>query len=173
LPFFVSLEDFVFSFSLGGLTWLLATWPVHPRIVLNIRPPTLLLRYFTFSVLAATLTIGASLLKSKPMYGHLLPIVGVGLVAFYLRPALWRVAVWGLAGYTLVHFVLLKAALTLTPSSAGIWQVASLWGPKLWAIPLDEIVWSAAVGAVWPVSVAYVFDARLVLPDQLGRPVTD
>jgi hypothetical protein len=172
-PFFASLEDFVYSFAIGGLVWLLGTWPLHRRMVLNIRPRCLLPRYLVFSVLAATLTIGASLLESKPMNGYLLPMVGVGLVALYLRPALWRVAVWGLAGYTLVHFVLLKAALTLTPSSAGIWQVASLWGPKLWAIPLDEIVWSAAFGAVWPVAVGYVFDARLVLPDQLSRPVTD
>jgi hypothetical protein len=81
-PFFVSLEDFVYAFAVGGLVWLLGTWPLHRRMVLNIRPGTLLPRYFMFSVLAATLTIGASLLESKPMYGCLLPIVGVGLVVF-------------------------------------------------------------------------------------------
>jgi hypothetical protein len=172
-PFFVSLEDFVYSFAIGGLAWLLGTWPVHTRMVLNIRPRRLLLRYFMGCVLAATLTIGASLLESKPMYGYLLPVVGVGLVVFYLRPALYRVGVWGLAGYALLHFALLKASFTLTPSFAGTWHVVSLWGPKLWAIPLDEIAWSAAVGAVWPASISYVFDARLVLPDQRGRQASE
>jgi len=32
-------------------------------------------------------------------------------------------------------------------------------------VPLEEIVWAFGYGAVWPLLMAYVFDARLVLPD--------
>jgi len=166
---FVGPEDFAFSFALGGLAWLLGVWPVHRRMVLNIRPRILLRRYLLLSALAATLTFGAPLLEMRPISGLLVPILTIGLVVLSLRPALWIVAVSGLPGYAILHFAILRTAFTLTPSWARAWHSASLWGPRLWAIPLDEIVWSVAVSAVLPVFTAYLFDARMLLPDQQSR----
>jgi hypothetical protein len=65
--------------------------------------------------------------------------------------------------------MILRTAFTLTPVWAAAWNVRSLWGPKFWGIPADEIAWSAVFGAIWPVFTAYVFDARLLLPDQHSR----
>jgi len=43
-PTYVSLEDFIFSFASAGLTWLVATWPLHRRVRLHIRARRLLLQ---------------------------------------------------------------------------------------------------------------------------------
>jgi len=116
--------------------------------------------------------MGAFLLDSKPMPRTLIPVIVVGLLLLYLRPSLWMLALSGLIGYTLVHGVILRTAFTLTPVWADAWNVRGLWGPKFWAIPVDEIVWSAVFGAIWPIFTAYLFNARLLLPDQAGRLVS-
>jgi len=166
----VSPEDFLFVFTIGGLSWLLATWPLRQRLAVDTEPKGLLRRYTLVSGLAFPLSLGTLLLEVKPMSYTLVPIVVGGFVFVALRPALSLLAVPGMAGYTLVHCVVLKSAFALTPSFASSWNAPNLWGPTLWGIPVDEIIWAAAFGAVWPVFVAYVFNARFHFLDRLSRP---
>jgi hypothetical protein len=162
----IGAEDLVYACAIGGISWLLATWPFRHRIVLNISPRRAAWRFLVFIVMGVPLNLGLVWLHVKPMFCILAPNLVAGLLLLRLRPAFWRAAVLGMAGYTVVHVACLKIAFALMPSFAASWNRGSLWGPKPWGIPLDEIVWSAAFGAVWPLFTAYVFDAVL-LPDPL------
>jgi hypothetical protein len=42
------------------------------------------------------------------------------------------------------------------------WNPHNLWGPRLFGVPVEEVAWALAYGAVWPLFMAYVFDARPV-----------
>lgn len=167
----VSPEDFLFAFTIGGISWLLATFLWRDRLAHRAEPRNLLQRYTLVSAVGLPLSLGTLLLEVKPMSYTLVPILVAGSVFLILRPALWRFAVPGMAGYAAVHAALLKVSFAVTPSFVESWNATNLWGPTVWGVPLDEIIWASAFGAVWPVFAAYVFDVTLLPPERAAQPV--
>ncbi len=102
------------------------------------------------------------------MSAMLVPMITVGSALILMRPELLLPAATGLLGCPVIHVIILKTAYILAPASSGYWLKPALYGPAPWGIPLDEIVWSAAFGAVWPLIAASSLDVRITG----GRPVT-
>src|SRR5262249_36844764 len=80
----------------------------------------------------------------------------------WLCGSLWPVAVAGAIGYAVCYPVLLGVAFFILPDFHRQWNTAKLWGLYWFGVPLEEIVLSVGFGALWPFSLAYAFDARLV-----------
>jgi hypothetical protein len=169
----VSPEDILFCFTSGGMAWILATMPLGKRLRLNPRPGFIMSRYSLSCAVGLLMYLAVKALNAKPMLLLLLPVSAAGILLLWLRPGYWRISAFGLFGCTLVHFLLVKTSFALTPSFSQSWNASNLWGPILWGVPLDELVWSAAAGAVWPMCMAYAFDTRWVLPHQNDRMVFD
>jgi hypothetical protein len=161
VEFVAGPEDVILGLACGGLVWLLAAWPLRHRINLApaLRPS--FRRYMQCSVVG--LGVGVVLLQCpvRPMTYTIVPILAVGLMVLYLRRDFWPLALTGAAGFTLFYVVLLRASFTVLPGFYSQWNTANLWGPHVGGLPLDEIAWAAACGAVWPLMMAYVLGVRL------------
>ena len=159
--FLAGPEDVILGFACGGLVWLMAAWPLRNRITVSLAPWPLLKRYGVCSALG--LAAGAVLFRCpvRPMTYTIVPILTVGLAVLWVRRDLWPLAVTGTAGFTALYCLALRAAFAVMPGFFDQWNAANLWGPQVAGLPVDEIAWAAACGAVWPLMAAYVLDARL------------
>jgi hypothetical protein len=65
-----------------------------------------------------------------------------------------------MAAFTSMYTIIFFITITLWPEFIGQWNTENLWGISVIGIPLEEIVWAAAYGGVWPTMMAYVFDIK-------------
>jgi hypothetical protein len=162
LPFWISIEDFIFAFASTGLATMSAFWPVRHRLTWEIQPGKVMSRYLTFILAFSPVAAICSFLDFKPMTSMLLPIIFAGMTLIWLRPQHWITAAAGCSGFTIIHMMVLKLSFKVTPDFAGSWSFFNLWGLQFSGIPLDEIMWAVAFGAIWPLFIAYLLDVRLV-----------
>jgi hypothetical protein len=175
VAFGVGVEDVLFNFGVGGISWLAATWPVRDRLVLDIRVRRMLSR----TAIGFPLGLGPLLL---------LPCLGVGVssamvcsIAFFalslllLERTMWRVALTGAIGFALFYALTMAVAFRALPGFLSQWSHASLWGHRVCGVPLDEVAWALVYGAAWPTAVGFVFQARLshshLVPSRVARRV--
>jgi hypothetical protein len=139
----------------------MAAWPLRDRITFSPALWPSLKRYITCSVVG--LAAGAVLFQCpvRPMTYTILPILAVGLMVLWIRRDLWRLAAAGAVGFTVLYAGLLRGAFAVLPGFFDQWNAANLWGPRVAGLPVDEIAWAAACGAVWPLMMAYVMGVRL------------
>lgn len=158
------VEDLLFSFSSGGLAWLLAASLLGSRIEAAIEPRKVLVRFAAFAV--PGVVAGALLWKSGlgPMDAALaVAVVSAAVLAFRQRGLLHLSAAGG-AGFGILYSAVLKGAYALWPRFADQWSAAGSWGLSVLGLPLEEVVWATGGGAVWPLFVAYLVDARVAGP---------
>jgi hypothetical protein len=58
------------------------------------------------------------------------------------------------------YFVLIRYAFAVFPNLVHQWNFANLSGIAIDGVPLEEILWSLAFGAVYPLLMLYLFDAK-------------
>jgi len=159
-----SPEDFLFCLATGGISMLLATVPFRGRIVSHADPRISLKRSLIGLSLGALIFGGSFFLPFKPMTNLLTPILLMGFLVLVMIPRLWKIGLAGMLGFTSVYLVFIKTCFVLAPGFIFSWTPGNLWGPAFWGIPLDEIAWAAAFGAIWPLSIVYALDIRLMEP---------
>jgi len=153
-------EDILFSFASGGLTWLLAVSLSGARIEADIEPRMVLARFSAYAV--PGVTAGALLWWRGlgPMDATIaVAVVAAATLAWRQRSVL-RLSAAGALGFGILYPAVLKGAYTLWPLFPDQWSSTGSWGLSVWGLPLEEIVWAAGGGAVWPLFVAYLVDAR-------------
>lgn len=158
------VEDILFSFSSGGLAWLLAASLSGSRIEAAIEPGKVLVRFAAFAV--PGVAAGALLWKSGigSMNATLaVAVVSAAVLAFRQR-GLLRLSAAGGAGFGILYSLVLAGAFTLWPHFADQWSTARSWGLSVLGLPLEEIVWATGGGAVWTLFVAWLVDARVAGP---------
>lgn len=153
-------EDLLFSFASGGLVWLFAA-PPGGRLERAVEPRTIARRYAAFAVpgvAAGALLVGWGL---GPMSATV--VVGLAAAAVLVRRQrhLLRLALAGAVGFGLLYPAVLALAGRLWPHFPGQWSESGSWGLRLAGLPLEEVVWALGGGAVWPLFVAFLVDARL------------
>lgn len=154
------VEDLLFSFASGGLIWLLAISLSGARIEAGIEPRKVLVRFAAFAV--PGVATGALLWWSGlgPMDATIaIAVVAAAVLAWRQRGVLYLSAA-GALGFGLLYPAVLKCAYTLWPLFPDQWSSAGAWGLSVRGLPLEEIVWAVGGGAVWPLFVAYLVDAR-------------
>ena len=164
-----SPEDFLFCIATGGICWLLASHPFRGRLVSATDPRLIFKRGLQGLSLGVMVFGGSFFLPFKPMTNLLMPILATGILALCMRPRLWKISLAGMIGFTSIYLAFIKACFVLMPGFFISWTPENLWGPAVWGIPLDEIAWAAAFGAIWPLAMAYALDIRMMEP---GREST-
>ena len=164
-----SPEDVLFSFANGGIVWLLAFGLSGQRVTARRVPHQWLFRYLGCTTLFVATSLPLWLAGLKVMSAGLIgSLVVLGFVGWRCR-ALWRAAIGGGLGFMVLYAALLGGVLAVWPHLLLQWNIPNLWGLYLLNIPLEEIVWALAYGAVWPLLMAYVFDARPIAQDVNSR----
>ena len=155
------IEDVVFSFAAGGLAWLASVWLFRHRVEFQLRPKRMWWQYAAGT--ACGLAVGHSSwrLGASHMAASAIACGALTAVILWRRRELWRLAVAGALAYALVYVVVLKLWYVLVPSFGTQWNAGALWGPTVFGVPLDEVVWAVAFGLAWPAFAAYLLDARL------------
>jgi hypothetical protein len=170
--FLASPEDILFSFASGGIVWLMAAGFLRTRMAVDVRPKRLVRRYLLCTVLGLVLSLGCVLSGARPMTAAIVVGLGLGVALLWRRSDLWPMAMAGLVGFGAFYSAWLCGVSFATPWFCDQWNAEGLWGPRLRGIPLEEYVWGAGFGAVWPVFAAYLFDARLTRPSPAAARAT-
>ncbi len=167
VEFGTGIEDLLFSFANGGIVWFMVTLPVHKRISIDIRLKRVMWRYMVCSIGGLSLGfIPIIILGYDPMKVALAGIIIVGAVLLWFRPELWIVSAVGAVGFGAFYTVICLVSFYLNPWFLHQWNPAALSGYTLMGVPIEEIVWSIAFGAVWSLVMAYSFETRILPIEQ-------
>ena len=158
----VGIEDIIFSFATGGIVWIIVSFSVGRNYSYNISLSTVIRRYLILVALRTLVYILFSPMKWGAMTEALVGIFLVGLILFVrFHFKSWRITVAGSLLFTLYYSIITGFFLTLFPNMRLYWNNNNLWGISVLIVPLGEIVWALAYGAVWPLAMAYVFDLNI------------
>ena len=162
LRFGAGPEDLIFSFSVGGLVWLIVP-AAHSGYTMhvNIRPWRMVraclgLMLVFHGVWLSLWQIGMGVMSAELVASAVLVVVVVAL-----RPHLWRIVAAGPLLFALPYTVFVSLVLSVRPQFLGQWNLQSLSDLYVLGIPLEETAWALSYGAAWPLSLAYLFDLRL------------
>lgn len=157
----IGLSDLLFTFAAGGVTWLLATAPCGRRLRVRRDARRMARRFVGCTLLGLAL---ASVIAGMglPMHRASLLAMAIGWLAVVAR---YRDLRWlGLVGgpaFAALYLAALRLTFQLAPLFRLQWNGGGLSGWTLAGVPLEEVLWAAVFGAVWPSFMAYVLDARL------------
>jgi hypothetical protein len=163
IPISVGIEDIIFSFSTGGIVWIIVSLSVGRNFSYNMALSTVIKRYLILVVLGVSLI---NILNRSTKWGvmaeALIGIIIVGLILLVrFRLKSWRIAAAGSLLFTLYYAITTGFILKLFPHMNLYWNNTNLWGISVFHVPLEEIVWAFGYGAVWPLAMAYVFDLNV------------
>ena len=162
VTFLTGPEDLLFAFTTGGIVWLLATWSLRNYIDLELQPRLIIRRYLIVFLIGLSVSAMSLLAGFGVMISAIFGILSVGIFILCLRKNLWPIQCIGMISFIIFYLIIIKVGFMVFPEFLQQWTAKNLWGPDVWGVPLDEIAWAAAFGAVWPLIIAYLFDARLV-----------
>ena len=148
-------------------TWIMAAWWWADRLAWDLRWRPLARRLFV--VLAITAATGAACLRIWPapadiMLANLVAVGTSGVVLSLLAPQGLRFAVFGASGYLVYHTLDTAVFTGLWPSTRAYWNPAAQLSWQLGSVPGYEIVFAMVFGAVWPLTIAYLADLKIVAP---------
>ena len=155
-------EDIIFSFANGCIVWAAGTWLVRSRISTHIEFTRVMKRYLALTVLGLVVSVPIQTAGGGAMNAALAAGAVVGLIILYKRWDLWPIGLAGTVSFTAIYSVAVLAIMSACPHFLDQWQLANLSGIIWLGAPIEEFVWAAAYGGVWPVVAAYVFDARML-----------
>ncbi len=159
----VGIEDVIFSFATGGIVWMIVSLSVGRNFSYNMALGIAVKRYLTLAIIGGSLIyILERSTNWSVMFKALSGILFIGLLLMVrFRFKAWRIAAAGSLLFTLYYFIFTGITLKLFPNMILYWNKDFLWGISILQVPLEEIVWALAFGAVWPITMAYVFNLNL------------
>jgi len=155
------VEDVLMAFACGVLAWAIASlFRPLPRQAYLWHPQRLAIR------LAGSITSALVVFFGLWFAGVSAMSVYIGGMAFATaalliwRPGLWRLAVWGGAGFLAFWACFAWTTLQVWPDAISAWNTSSPWGRAIAGIPRGELAWALAFGTAWPLYTAFVLDVR-------------
>lgn len=162
LPFVPAVEDFLFSLSAGGIVWVVAIWPMRDRLVFPPRVTFRFKRYVLWWIPGVMIfAITYSVLKLPPMFATLIPMVILMVLVCAADRRFWPLAISGAVAFGVLYATWLLAIRLFFPALFMAWTSHNLCGVRIAGIPVEEFLWSAAYGGVWPCLMAHVFDVQI------------
>jgi len=164
-------EDLIFSFANGGIVWLVSTWHIRKKVDLEFDGRRIFERYVLCSTSGLVVALVLRSGGIRMMMASIISIALLGLVMLGLQRRFWHVPVIGGVVFSVFYFVLIRYAFAVFPDLIHQWNFANLSGFAIGGVPLEEILWSLAFGAVYPLLMMYVFDAKecVTQADRGGR----
>lgn len=156
----VGIEDLLFSFITGTLACMCALIPWQDHMEMRLRPGYILAGYLLSNVCGLSFVFLAMAFGSDPMTSVVFSFVMGTAILLTARPALWRVAVSGCLGFTVVYLMLVGIGLWAAPDFLRQWNQSVFWGRPILGIPIGEAVWALGYGAVWPLFLSILFQIK-------------
>jgi hypothetical protein len=153
-------EDLLFTFGSGAWAWILSSSATFRPCRGVLAPGRSAARYAAGILGGLAAGVLCRLCGAGPMTAAIVAIALVGMGTSLSTNRTWRQWAAGLLGFTIAHTLVLKVIYHLNPAFALQWNAPNLWGVWVWGIPLEEIVWAAACGAVWPGFMDFVLGVR-------------
>lgn len=155
------LEDLLYAFLAGALAWWLATALSQRRMAAHANFFHAAWRYALFSGVGTAVCLPLWLGGVDVMTAVLIGLATMGaLLAMALPSDERRLAATGSVGFCLLYGVVLKTTTLLWPQFLDQWHAPNLSGVKVLAMPVEELAWALAFGAVWPLAILFVLDGR-------------
>jgi hypothetical protein len=153
------IEDVIFCFHTGAMSWLCALWPWRDTI--RISPvATVAIRRLAIVSLCAIIVLACLLGAGLTiMVAFTLTQTIVSAVLVIMRPAYIRLVLLGLPLFTAYYFLLLGLWKLLMPGFMGMWNGNELIGPQFLGVPLEEYIWVMSLSVGFPITMAFSLNA--------------
>jgi hypothetical protein len=170
-----SPEDMLFISAAAAIGWAVAACPFSTRLrhyyfEERQSAKALLVRFILGAApgIAVSYAIKYGLPSQPVIVGTMWGLAVGGALLLWRKPRLWPLAGIGGAVFVAGYFVLLKLIFSVAPDLAAPWRTAIQ--PHVWVagVPLQELLWAAGFGAVWPLFAGYCLDTQLA--SRAGQP---
>jgi hypothetical protein len=157
----LGLEDLLLCISSGVLLWSLPAGLGAGSVHLRMSWAILLRRYFAATLAGAVLVGVCRFWGAGPSLSLFAAMAAVSFGILMLQAGYWRLALAGSLSYLTLYTAILKYSWLAFPAFSSEWNWAGLCGVTMMGVPLEEVAWAAGYGAVWPLMMAYVLQARI------------
>ncbi|MCB1487467.1 MAG: hypothetical protein KDJ88_08420 [Bauldia sp.] len=165
----VGVEDVIVSFSLGAGVWFAAILPFGRQMTITGRWPEGLARFAWIGVGGMAFVLLARMIVPVYMPALLLVMIAMAFVLGWLRPHLLPPALAALLVYPVYYAAILYLTEAIVPGFFDIWDGPELWGPRLFGLPVEEIVFVAAFSFTFALIAGTVVGARVQPPARVRR----
>ncbi len=163
--YITSLEDILFSVSVGVISMFIALLPYANQVKCQIDYRPMAKRFvLTFSLLISLWVVFRTAL---PEIFFVMPlalalIVALGIVLTIARRDLLMFAVRGGFSFTAFYLCILLVIKILQPTFFNSWNPAAQFPISAYGIPTYELLWALVYGCVWPLYIAFVCDLQIM-----------
>lgn len=160
----LGLEDLLLSVSSGVFLWTLPAMLSSRRLEISIQWKIVLRRYLLITLAGAGLVGICRFFGLSASFSLATAMAAISLGILTHSAAYWRLALAGCLSFLGLYLTILNCVWAAFPSFISEWNWAGLCGITLMGIPLEEVCWAAGYGAVWPLMMACVLQARIQQP---------
>jgi hypothetical protein len=161
VEFGAGIEDLVFSFSTGGIAWLLAVWPFRSKVAVHLDPRRIARGYVTVCLAGTATTALSWRLGLSPMGATLVGVFSVGLALLLVRTERLPIFLSGMVGFAVLYGIWIAVLALIWPHFLTHWSHENLMGIHVGVgIPLEELIWAMGFGGVWPLFMSFVFGCK-------------
>lgn len=161
VPYEIGPEDVIFSFSTGGIIWLFIILIISIKYDVRYNERILFKQYAGFLFYGSLLYFLMWLTRVDIMLATIITVFIIGIWILLQRPNYMILGIIGGLVFTVFYFCILKSFFVMFPEFPGQWSLEELYGIKLLGIPVEELMWAFATGAVWPLIVAWSLNVQL------------
>lgn len=157
----LGIEDFMFTFIVGVLSWLCAAFPFRKKITFSFRFRPWILRFsaiigFFFMISGILWTINIKSLENS--------LISL-FFAFFLLPFIiqknLKLAISGFLSFIPVYLTIVKVQYFIWPGYINQWNSIGFLGGEFAGLPSGEI-WTAFVMSIsCPIFIAYTFNIKI------------
>jgi hypothetical protein len=151
----VGVEDVLFCFACGGVSWVVAATGCGVRVDVLPEPGALLARLLAWAAIAFAGVVAAWWAGCGILEAVIAGFVLSGLVVLGREPRGARLILPGAIGFTLVYAAVSWVVLAVYPEAGGFWVAEAISGRRVLGLPVEELVWAVSFGATWPVVFTY------------------
>ena len=157
----VGIEDFLWAAAVGGIAAIVGEISLEERLG-SIRKSRHKRHYAPFVVAIGVFLALEFGLHWKTMTSTIATLAICALVLAYLRRDLILLMLVSAASFTVLYLVLFLIVLAFYPEFVRrYYNLPNLLGIYVHGVPIEELLFAAAGGAVWSVAYEYVYGYRL------------
>lgn len=155
------IEDIIFCFHVGAMSWLCAVWPLGVKIKIGSIGAAAIKRLVMVCIAATAVLVSLLAAHVPIMFAFVATqaIIAAGLLLN--RPSYARIAGFGAIVFTAYYFVLLSMWRLLMPNFMLMWDGSQIINATLMGVPFEEYLWVASIGIGFPLTIAFSLDARV------------
>lgn len=162
VPFEIGPEDVIFSVSTGGIIWLFAILIVSLKYDIRHNSGIVFKQYLGLLLFGTLILFLIWLTRIDIMLATIITVSIIGVWILFQRPDYIVIGLTGACIFSAFYFFVLKGFFFLFPEFPEQWTIDELYGIQISGIPVEEIIWAFATGAVWPLIIAYLLKVQLI-----------